>query len=93
MVQRDMIVAVDYPNCFVRSTQYLNGLNSFLVFRKTWSWSVIREQKPIQNSVTVVGVIAKVSAITIIFFTITSLRLQSLIIVSSPNGNRSCGPT
>lgn len=87
VIQRDMVVAVDYPNLFECSTQYLNRLNSLFVFRKTWSWSVIREQKPIQNKVAIVGVITKVSTIAIIFFTITSLRLQSLAIVSSGDGN------
>lgn len=80
MVQSGMVISVDDLNLRAFASQDLHWLNSFLVLSQPRSRSVIREDKAVQNEVSIVRVIPKVSPISIILFSVFRPCSQALVV-------------
>jgi hypothetical protein len=67
MIQVDVVITVDDFHFLYCSTENLDRFNCLPILCETWGWCVIREYEAVEDKTTVVGIIAKVSSIGIIF--------------------------
>ena len=87
MIQRDMVVSTDDLNLLPLQAQYLDRFNTLLILGQTWRRCVVRKDEPIKNKMAIIGIISKVSAISIVLLAFRILSPQSLAIVSATQGN------
>ena len=78
MVQVDMVVTIDDLDLFCCSVEYLDRFDSLSIFGEARCRCMFREYKAVNDKSSVVGVVAKVSPISIIFLSFGIFGPQAL---------------